>query len=196
MPICRGWLRALGLVAVVLLHLNRRSQQEEEDEMPPAAPPIELHWLHWEDEPEDEQQDSSSSSGQSSDKSGVGTNKSGNGTSKSSGETSGTISGSSSVSALTETSSNDELAQKIEYERLKFENLKIQQELASGKSGAKGAEDSKPGALEKTKTALNDIDLTNPEVQKLMNAKMAEIQELTRAKNLAGQRASLAGGAN
>ena len=54
MPICRGWLRALGLVAVVLLHLNRRSQQEEEDEMPPAAPPIELHWLHWEDEPEDE----------------------------------------------------------------------------------------------------------------------------------------------
>ena len=145
------------------------------------------------DEPEDEQQDSSSSSGQSSDKSGVGTNKSGNGTSKSSGETSGTISGSSSVSALTETSSNDELAQKIEYERLKFENLKIQQELASGKSGAKGAEDSKPGALE---TALNGIDLTNPEVQKLMNAKMAEIQELTRAKNLAGQRASLAGGTN
>ena len=103
------------------------------------------------------------------------------------------------------------MAQKIEYERLKFENLKIQQELASGKSGAKGAEDSKPGALETAsngakgaedskpgalETALNGIDLTNPEVQKLMNAKMAEIQELTRAKNLAGQRASLAGGAN
>ena len=140
---------------------------------------------------EDEQQNSSSSSGQSS-------GKSGNGTSKSSGESSGTISGSSSVSALTETStsSNDEWAQKIKYEQLKFENLKIQQELASGKSGAKGAEDSKPGALEKTKAVLNDIDLTNPEVQKLMNAKLAEIQELTRAKNLAGQRASLAGGGN
>ena len=83
---------------------------------------------------EDEQQNSSSSSGQSS-------GKSGNGTSKSSGESSGTISGSSSVSALTETStsSNDEWAQKIKYEQLKFENLKIQQELASGKSGAKGA---------------------------------------------------------
>ena len=75
-------------------------------------------------------------------------------------------------------------------------NLKIQQELASGKSGATGAEDSKPGSLEKTKAVLNDIDLTNPEVQKLMNAKLAEIQELTRAKNLAGQRASLAGGGN
>ena len=58
MPICRGWLRALGLAAVVLLHLNRGSQQEEHEEVslatPPTAPPIELRWLHWEDEPEDE----------------------------------------------------------------------------------------------------------------------------------------------
>ena len=146
-----------------------------------------------EDDPEDEQQDSSSSSGQSSGKSGNGTNKSGDGTSTSSGETSGTISGSSSISALTETSSND-LAQKIEYERLKFENLKIQEKLASGTSGAKGAEESKPEALEKTKTALKDVDLKDPEVQKFLTAKVAEIQELTRAKNLASQRSSLADG--
>lgn len=53
----RSWLRALGLVAVVLLHMNRRSQPEQEEATlggPPAAPPIELHWLKMPDDKLDE----------------------------------------------------------------------------------------------------------------------------------------------